>query len=678
MSELDLCIRCFRQIGGAEVCPYCGAVQKLTPKEAFHLHPRTVLNDRYVIGEVVGYGGFGVTYKALDMRLNEIVAIKEYFPAGLVNRVPGETEVIKYPGEKGKSFAEGKEKFLKEARNTAKFSNNPNIVNVFDFFEANETAYIIMEFLDGISLKQYMKQCGGKLDVQSSLEIINSVISGLKEVHKAGIVHRDISPDNIFLTSSNKIKIIDFGAARFSSSDQESTFSIIIKQGYAPPEQYRGKSKQGAFTDVYAVGAMLYAMLTGEVPEESVDRQIEDTLQPPSALESSIPKYLDNVIMKALSIKSELRFQNMEQFSEALLGKKSVLNPEDELKRRQKRRKIAFSIIGAVIGICICVGVVFKLATQDVNLNRYIKEDAVIEVWVPVQGDEEAQAATQSIYNEIYQGFSDTLAANDSKKALKAALDVHITYIPAESYKQAIADAQSNGTMPDVFRTDLAEAAETKLPTADLSWIRKKIIRKEYALYDQPERCTTELPVSTDARVLYINNKFVPDGALDHVYSVEALTEKITDLPEGVAPLSINPVYFEDHGGELKKAKLGIYSSEEEGVALQNFTSAKAACYLGEISELPEIKDSQISWYKMSHPIEFGTQSTYAETWGVAAQADESRQYAAMYVLSWLLTEDAQEILYIDNDSFVPLNVNTRNVYVQETHRNDALEFLIS
>ena len=267
MENINLCISCFKNIGNTTICPYCGAEQKTRPKEAFHLYPKTILKNRYYIGEVIGYGGFGVTYKALDMRLNETVAIKEYFPAGFVNRVPGETDVIKFPGEKGERFEEGKEKFLNEARNTAKFSDNPNIVNVFDFFEANITAYMVMEYLEGILLKDYIKQNSGKLDVKSSLEITNKVLDGLKEVHKAGIIHRDISPDNIMLTTDNKVKLFDFGAARFSSTEQESTYSIIIKQGYAPPEQYRSKSKQGPYTDIYAVGAMLYSMLTGKIPE---------------------------------------------------------------------------------------------------------------------------------------------------------------------------------------------------------------------------------------------------------------------------------------------------------------------------------------------------------------------------------------------------------------------------
>ena len=165
MENINLCISCFKNIGNTTICPYCGAEQKTRPKEAFHLYPKTILKNRYYIGEVIGYGGFGVTYKALDMRLNETVAIKEYFPAGFVNRVPGETDVIKFPGEKGERFEEGKEKFLNEARNTAKFSDNPNIVNVYDFFEANNTAYMVMEYLEGISQGEEPKKEDGEVQL---------------------------------------------------------------------------------------------------------------------------------------------------------------------------------------------------------------------------------------------------------------------------------------------------------------------------------------------------------------------------------------------------------------------------------------------------------------------------------------------------------------------------------
>ena len=158
----------------------------------------------------------------------------------------------------------------------AKFSQHANIVNVYDYFEANNTAYIVMEYMDGISLKDYLKKMGGKVSPAAALEIIRPVMEALKAIHAEGVVHRDISPDNIFILKNGQVKVLDFGAARLSVGDEEKTLSVVLKPGYAPPEQYRSKSRQGPFTDIYALGATLYRMLTGMAPEESVDRLVDD------------------------------------------------------------------------------------------------------------------------------------------------------------------------------------------------------------------------------------------------------------------------------------------------------------------------------------------------------------------------------------------------------------------
>ena len=670
MDKLNLCISCFRELADEKVCPYCGAKQSDTPKEAFHLYPKTILHERYVMGKVLGNGGFGVTYKAFDLRLNKIVAIKEFFPAGLVNRIPGEKEIIKFPGEKGERFNKEKDKFLNEARIMAKFSNNPNIVDVFDFFEENNTAYIIMEFIDGILLKEYMKQNNGKLDVMTSLEIIGKVISGVEDIHKYGVIHRDISPDNIFLTEGSNVKIFDFGAARFSSVDQEKTAEIVVKQGYTPPEQYRNKSKQGPYTDVYAVGAMLYAMITGKVPEESVDRQIDDELKKPTDIDPSIPQYLDNVIMKALSIKCELRFQNMHEFAEALKGTKSVLMPEDELKKKKKIRTVSFAVIGAVICLCIGAGAVFKLITQDINMNRYIKEDSVVEIWIPISDNQEEAAKTQSLYNEVYDEFDTSLHDGEDGKDLEVQLDVNIQYIPESQYSQKLMEAKESDSLPDIYRNDLLDEG-SYVGNADLEWMYKKIIKKESA---ESYLMNYTLRTSMNCNVLYINNKFNTDSIFKDVYSFKSLNEKAANLTKDVIPVVVNPACDSTGGNEDEKS-LAINKTDEKDYAINQFINEKSACYLGRISEIPNIK-ANIKWYTIQQPLNYTYNMDYEE-WSVKGSlSDKEKNYAAMYVLSWLMSEDAQEILYIDNIGNVPMNINTLKVYVNETHKNDDLSFI--
>ncbi len=309
------CLGCMAEKNTEDVvCPYCGWVEGSKPKESFHLHPNSILNDRYIVGVVLGYGGFGVIYKAWDTALGVQVAVKEFFPNGLVNRIPGETEVIIYDGEKRKQYENGLEGFLEEARNIAKFNNHPNIVKVSDYFLQNSTAYIVMEYLEGLTLNEYLSSLEEKINYKDSIDIILPILQALKTIHKQNLVHRDVSPHNIMITTDNKIKLIDLGAARYSFAGHEKSLSVILKPGYAPPEQYRSKSKQGAFTDIYAIGATLYRMITGLVPEESVDRLIEDDLKKPSELDIELPGYIEKAIMKSLAIKESLRFQSVQNF----------------------------------------------------------------------------------------------------------------------------------------------------------------------------------------------------------------------------------------------------------------------------------------------------------------------------------------------------------------------------
>ena len=331
MSE-KLCLGCMETYNEKyNTCPYCGYEEGTPPKEAYHLVPGTTIKDKYIVGKVIGYGGFGVTYLGYDSVLNQKVAIKEYLPGEFATRVTGASDVTIFSGERQEQFADGIVKFVDEARRLAKFRNTSGIVRIFDSFTANHTAYIVMEYLEGETLKEKLAR-EGKMPVDEALNLMMPVIKALSEVHKEGILHRDISPDNIFVTKYGEVKLLDFGAARYATTTHSKSLSVIVKPGYAPQEQYRSRGDQGTWTDVYACAATLYKMITGVTPEESMERGNRDTLVPPSKLGIKIPKNKENAIMNALNLKIEDRTQTAEAFE-------ADLTTENDVKRNKIRFK---------------------------------------------------------------------------------------------------------------------------------------------------------------------------------------------------------------------------------------------------------------------------------------------------------------------------------------------------
>ena len=285
-----------------------------------YLPPGTELNNRYVIESLLGHGGFGITYAAHDQTLNVRVAVKEYLPRQLATRGEGQTKVSVYSGEARQQYDYGLRKFMEEAQSVARFAHHPNVVSARDYFTANGTAYMVMEYVEGVTLKEYVAKKGGRISFEEAKGIMMPVMDALREVHQAGMLHRDISPDNIYITTSAQVKILDFGAARYFAGEQSKSLSVILKPGYAPEEQYRSSGKQGSWTDVYAVGATIYKVLTGKTPADALDRKEEDTLEPPSRLGVSIPAPAEQALLQALSVNAGQRFQSMGEFQQALLG----------------------------------------------------------------------------------------------------------------------------------------------------------------------------------------------------------------------------------------------------------------------------------------------------------------------------------------------------------------------
>lgn len=313
-----ICLGCMREKPTAEEkCPYCGFDAENYKHESRWLPMTSILNGRYMLGKVLGEGGFGITYIGMDLNLQRRVAIKEYFPLGLVSREMTDvtrTSVSPLTGEKGEAYNSGLQKFMEEAQGVSQFDELDGIVTVKDFFFENATAYMVMEYLDGITLKEYLREQGGKISGEQALKYMKPILEALQKVHEAGMIHRDISPDNIILTKDGKIKLIDFGSARAFARDENQTFTIMLKHGYAPPEQYQSKGKQGPWTDVYGICATLYKMITGKIPPNAMDRYDEDTLKPFSELEVGMPVYMDQVIIETgMALKAKDRWQSIEE-----------------------------------------------------------------------------------------------------------------------------------------------------------------------------------------------------------------------------------------------------------------------------------------------------------------------------------------------------------------------------
>ncbi len=298
----------------------------MNEKYPLALNEGTVLAGQYIIEKVLGQGGFGITYQAIDHKTGQKVAVKEFFPDAMATRTQA-TTVMPFSGERGESYEYGKACFLQEAETLAEFIGNENIVRIHSYFEENGTAYFVMDFIEGMSFDNVIKQRGGKVSVDEAINTLVPIMDALGAVHSKGIIHRDVTPDNIYITNSGVVKLLDFGAARYSLGDKSRSLDVVLKHGFAPKEQYTRRGKQGPFTDIYAMGASFYYAITGKRPPDSVERMDDDELVPPSSLGVQINPHVEDAILKALNVQPQDRFQSMAEFKAALLGQAPVSAP---------------------------------------------------------------------------------------------------------------------------------------------------------------------------------------------------------------------------------------------------------------------------------------------------------------------------------------------------------------
>lgn len=318
MDVSELCVGCMGAKGSTPICQECGWDDRREPDLPVTLPHRTVLRDQYVFGRALGHGGFGITYIGWDLNLNMKIAVKEFLPGDLATRSGDSRTVTPYSGQQ-EYFDYGLSKFLDEARALARFHDHPNIVTVLNFFREHGTGYLVMSYLPGRTLLEYLRSHDGKVTPRTATKVLLPVLDALREVHGEGMLHRDISPDNIYLTDAAQVKLIDFGAARYAIGAKSKNLSVVLKPGFAPWEQYQSKGDQGPWTDVYAVGATMYRAVTGKIPPPAPDRIDSDELVPPSTLGFEIDPSIERAMMTTLSVKTKQRYKTVEEFQAPLL-----------------------------------------------------------------------------------------------------------------------------------------------------------------------------------------------------------------------------------------------------------------------------------------------------------------------------------------------------------------------
>lgn len=315
-NQQERCPGCFTPFKNQTGCPVCYDLSESQIPIALPLG--CILNDRYIIGRVLGKpGGFGITYLAWDEVLNTRMAIKEYFPRDLSGRAKDNFSVLPHSKEDAEVFAYGLQQYIVEARTLNQFEH-PNIVKVHNYFNANGTAYMVMEYYQGTNLDELLAKENGLISEDRAIRIILPIMDGLRQVHSKGFLHRDIKPGNIYLRDDGRPVLLDFGAARLAVKEKSQSLSIIITPGYTPFEQYHRRGKQGPWTDIYSLGAVLYHLTTGITPPHSPERIENDELIAPHLVHPQISEVFSQEIMKALSMDAACRQQTVEELSDHL------------------------------------------------------------------------------------------------------------------------------------------------------------------------------------------------------------------------------------------------------------------------------------------------------------------------------------------------------------------------
>ena len=523
----------------------------------------------------------------------------------------------------------------------AKFSQHANIVNVYDYFEANNTAYIVMEYMDGISLKDYLKKMGGKVSPAAALEIIRPVMEALKAIHAEGVVHRDISPDNIFILKNGQVKVLDFGAARLSVGDEEKTLSVVLKPGYAPPEQYRSKSRQGPFTDIYALGATLYRMLTGMAPEESVDRLVDDQIVLPSTINPEIDKKLENIILKAMAINAALRFKSIEEMEKALYSDELVLLPQEQRKAIERKRKktaiLACSAAAVLVAALVVVSTVFQ-SGGGLSVNHLQPCSVSVE--------RSNDVCLQSGFAKAGELLKEESGGKVTAKMLQK------TGVGVKSEK----------------------FAEVPQSAMELDKLIHSLEERDYPLLNVMKQKSTEnkwVATGFDMPVIFYNVKLMSlyDIPIPYVEDM-TLYNKLSTF-EDYIDLAKPIVEVEECAALISKGTYRTFAVNAMADACEEFCNGESVMYLGELSDIAAVQESMPGYYAVSPmPVSYKwiDYVAFHSRLYIQPSDDSNKNEAALSYLSYLFSNTVQTEMYITNDGEVPMEKNALIAFAKEKY----------
>lgn len=658
MVTCNHCGKEYDEIIALGICPHCGAVYEEPDSDTFDMgkiecvsdrsdaiDPRwlpvdTLLNGRYRVQKVIGAGGFGITYKAIDEKTGIYKAVKEYFQSGVVNRIPGTTEVLISAPKRREEFEYGKKRLLNEAQIVARFQS-AGIVRVDDYFEENGTSYMVMEFLDSQTLEDYMISRRRLMSPEEVVNIGVHISEALEEIHRAGVVHRDIAPDNLFINSDGEVKIIDFGSARLSKEDMDDRL-IVLKPGFAPPEQYEKidpqNDRQKEWTDVYALGATLYLCLTGIVPPESSDRKAdadngEDRLKEPMQINPNVPEWLNNTIMTAMAIDTHERFKNAGELKAALLQELKVLSIEKVRKRKKIRRTTGIAVSFALAALLVALGIKRYYERRE----QVVLKPADVEIWYILDSRDDT-----GIMQEMMETAQPKNLNAEFDNDVFAEARPRFRGIPEDEYLRELTDAAASGTLPNIFEYPGVDGTYME----GLSDVTKIIDGEKdcYFLdsYKEYYETSDRLPTSFNLPVIYINKSLVTE------YTEDIKADTLETLFEicGYAPVCVKTELINDYK-EMYPDFAEYVERLDKSESIESFTTThESVLYFGDSSDFNAIKDTLPGAYAM---IPVNTEKIICRVsseWCMRS-VDENSDAASYAVMKVLANENAQGIRYV-------------------------------